>query len=190
MELICPRKEHMDITAIAEVCHEVNRAYCLSLGDTSQPIWDTAPEWQKKSAINGVKYHLNNRLSTPQSSHESWLKEKSEQGWKFGTKKDAQKKEHPCFVPYLQLPEKERSKDFMFLAVVRSLEPHLVDSADAQDNPEKIHLEMFNDKDESGGIKAVSIDEFESMEIEGDKFWFSPQERADGKTYWKVVHPG
>ena len=43
---------------IARICHEANAAYCLSLGDTSQTDWDNAPDWQKKSAINGVKFHM------------------------------------------------------------------------------------------------------------------------------------
>jgi hypothetical protein len=41
---------------IARVCHEVNRAYCTSLGDESQLPWDSAPQWQKDSAINGVRF--------------------------------------------------------------------------------------------------------------------------------------
>ncbi len=135
---IIRRQKVMEINDIAKICHEVNRAYCKSLGDDSQPIWDLAPEWQKRSAVNGVAFHLENPQSTPQSSHESWLAEKSKDGWKFGLKKDAEKKEHPCFVPYLQLPAEQRAKDFIFLAIVRSLEPHLVTdcSGDEQNKDE------------------------------------------------------
>ena len=43
---------------IASICHEANRAYCLSIGDESQPEWATAPDWQRVSAINGVRFHL------------------------------------------------------------------------------------------------------------------------------------
>ncbi len=35
--------------------------------------------------------------------------------------KDAEKKEHPCFVPYAELPAKQRMKDHLFGAVVRTL---------------------------------------------------------------------
>ena len=31
------------IEACARAAHEANRAYCLALGDTSQPSWDDAP---------------------------------------------------------------------------------------------------------------------------------------------------
>ena len=35
----------------------MNRAYCLALGDTSQPAWDEAPDWQQSSARSGVTGH-------------------------------------------------------------------------------------------------------------------------------------
>ena len=40
---------------IAKVAHEINLAYCESIGDNSQPTWELAPDWQKSSAINGVQ---------------------------------------------------------------------------------------------------------------------------------------
>lgn len=107
---------------IARICHEVNRAYCKATGDNSQPSWDEAPDWQKQSAINGVKFHQENPDSQPSASHENWMKEKEEGGWKYGPVKDADKKEHPCFLPYEQLPEAQKVKDYLFIAVVRSAE--------------------------------------------------------------------
>ena len=53
---------------IARVCHEVNRAYCEALGDTSQPAWEDAPEWQRKSAMKGVELHLRNNVFVPSPS--------------------------------------------------------------------------------------------------------------------------
>lgn len=106
---------------IARVAHEVNRAYCASLGDTSQKPWAEAPDWQKTSAINGVNFHLLNPNAKPSDSHESWLKEKEKEGWKFGPVKDAEKKEHPCYVPYEQLPTTQKAKDYIFIGVVKSL---------------------------------------------------------------------
>lgn len=110
------------IEDIARVAHETNRAYCETIGDNSQTIWDTAPSWQKDSAINGVKFHLNNPDSHPQDSHENWLKVKYAEGWKYGEVKSEGKKEHPCCVPYDQLPAEQRVKDSLFLGVVRALE--------------------------------------------------------------------
>lgn len=33
----------MNVEQIAELCHEINRIYCLSIGDASQPTWADAP---------------------------------------------------------------------------------------------------------------------------------------------------
>lgn len=111
----------MEKEKIARVCHEVNKAYCESIGDFSQPNWDEAPEWQRSSAVNGVQFHLDNPDAPPSASHDSWLKQKEEEGWKYGPVKNHETKEHPCFVPYEQLPAEQKAKDFLFKQVVHSL---------------------------------------------------------------------
>ena len=112
---------------IAKVAHEINKAFCESIGDKSQPTWDAAPEWQKSSAVNGVQFHLDNPEASPSASHESWLKQKREEGWKYGLVKDAEKKEHPCFVEYSELPTEQKSKDFLFKQVIHSLKPYITE---------------------------------------------------------------
>lgn len=107
---------------IAKVCHEANRAYCESIGDTSQVPWEQAPDWQKQSAISGVGFHLAHPEVTPEMSHEEWVRHKEREGWVYGPVKDAAKKEHPCLVAYNELPIEQRLKDSLFLAVVRALE--------------------------------------------------------------------
>jgi hypothetical protein len=114
------------ILQIAKVCHEVNKAYCESIGDYSQVPWDNAPNWQRDSACNGVIYHQTNIHSTPADSHNNWLAEKKAEGWIYGAVKDAEKKEHPCFVPYDLLPKNQQTKDHLFLAVVRAYFPSSV----------------------------------------------------------------
>ena len=80
------------IVRIAEACHSVNKAYCESIGDNSQPEWADAPEWQRDSAISGVQFHLGNPDSKPSDSHKSWMAEKLEAGWVFGDAKNPEKK--------------------------------------------------------------------------------------------------
>ncbi len=111
----------MEVHEIAKVAHEVNRVYCLALGDVTQPSWDDAEEWQRASAIKGVLYHQDNPSALPSDSHNSWLKEKKETGWVYGAVKSSFKKEHPCCVPYLALPVEQRAKDFIFGQIVKSL---------------------------------------------------------------------
>ena len=108
----------MKILAIAMLCHAANRAYCEALGDHSQVAWADAPDWQQKSAIAGVNFVLQNPDAPPSASHQSWLAVKEADGWKYGAVKDADKKEHPCFVPYDQLPVEQRAKDYIFRAIV------------------------------------------------------------------------
>jgi hypothetical protein len=110
--------EDQIVEACARAAHEVNRAYCLAIGDTSQSSWDEAPDWQKQSCRNGVRGALAG--ATPEQSHESWLKEKRAAGWTWGAVKDPMKKEHPCFVPYADLPADQRAKDELYLSVVRA----------------------------------------------------------------------
>lgn len=103
----------------AKTCHEVNKAYCESQGD-SQPSWEDAPDWQKSSAIDGVKNIIDGIVKTPEDSHKSWMAEKEKTGWVYGEVKDADKKTHPCMLPYDELPFEQRVKDDLFMAVVRS----------------------------------------------------------------------
>lgn len=106
---------------IAKVCHEVNRAYCESLGDRSQLPWAEAPEWQRESAVQGVIAHMTNPEMTPEDSHNAWCGHKIKDGWRVGPVKNPEIKEHPCLVEYSQLPQEQRAKDYIFRAVVHAL---------------------------------------------------------------------
>jgi hypothetical protein len=110
----------MDNEKIAQVCHEVNRAYCESLGDHSQVSWETAPEWQRVSVRMGVDLHTMGNFG-PEASHASWMKQKLVEGWKYGAYKDPELKLHHCIVPFDQLPREQQAKDFIFRAVVHAL---------------------------------------------------------------------
>ena len=110
------------VIQIAKVCHEVNKAYCESIGDNTQKSWIDSQEWQKESAINGVNYHLSNPDSKPSDSHVSWMKEKEENGWIYGEVKNPEAKEHPRMVNYDELPKDQQTKDKLFISVVRSFE--------------------------------------------------------------------
>lgn len=103
---------------IARICHEANRGYCATLGDDSQPIWKEAPGWQRSSAIHGVEAILADPSHTPEQSHEGWLAEKAADGWVYGPEKKPELKQHPCFLPYADLPDAQKRKDHIFRAIV------------------------------------------------------------------------
>lgn len=104
----------------SEAAHEANRLLCLSQGDGTQPRWKDAPQWQKDSAVSGVRMIWDNPATTPEQSHEGWIALKRKEGWKWGPLKDPDKREHPCFLKYSQLPASQRLKDDMFGLVVRA----------------------------------------------------------------------
>lgn len=111
----------MHVEDIARICHEANRAYCMTLGDVTQPPWENAPDWQRQSAIDGVRNYLAHPEITPSESHNHWMDVKAQDGWVYGPIKDALKKEHPCMLPYDLLPLEQRMKDVLFLGIVRTL---------------------------------------------------------------------
>lgn len=43
--------------------------------------------------------------------HETWAKGRMDQGWTYGPVRDDAKKQHPCLVPYGELPESEKAYD-------------------------------------------------------------------------------
>lgn len=111
------------IEDIAAICHEANRMLCLTQGDTSQPDWMHAPQWQKDSAYAGVRFHLSNPLASASASHENWFAHKAADGWRYGPVKDSEAKTHPCMVPFEDLPPEQQAKDHVFRAVVHALAP-------------------------------------------------------------------
>lgn len=107
------------IEACAHAAHEVNRVYCLTLGDASHVPWELAPEWQRVSTRAGVEKALAG--ATPEESHASWLALKTQEGWVYGPVKDLERKTHPCMRPYQELPPEQQRKDHLYLSVVRSM---------------------------------------------------------------------
>ena len=43
--------------------------------------------------------------------HEVWAANRIAEGWKYGPKRDDERKEHPCLMPYSELPESEKEYD-------------------------------------------------------------------------------
>ncbi len=43
--------------------------------------------------------------------HEVWAQSRMEQGWTYGEQRSDKLKQHPCLVPYEELPEVEKEYD-------------------------------------------------------------------------------
>jgi hypothetical protein len=110
---------------IARVCHEANRALQHVIDEPApSPSWDDAPEWQRESAVEGVRAAFDG--ATPEQLHDAWSEHKRREGWVYGPEKDAERLTHPCLVSYDELPSEQRSKDALFAAIVHALTPELV----------------------------------------------------------------
>lgn len=127
MQRINDERYDMDyIRNIAKICHQTNKAYCEMVGDTSQVEWEEAPLEIRKSAINGVIFHLDHE-TTPEDSHKNWMLQKEKDGWVYGIEKDIEKKTHPCMVEYDKLPSEQRRKDYLFKAIVDTFKVEIID---------------------------------------------------------------
>lgn len=111
----------MNIEHIAQIVHEAHRIYCISIGDTSQSHWEDCPQWQRDSAVAGVRFWIDNDGPTPEQLHANWYKDKVTAGWVYGPVKDAEAKTHPCLVAYEALPSVQRTKDVIFGSIVRAI---------------------------------------------------------------------
>lgn len=122
-EAILPSDNYADsyINCIAEACHEANKIWCEGNGDHSQKHWSDAEQWQRDSAIMGVKFRINNANAKHDAQHNAWMKDKIDAGWVYGEIKDAEAKTHPCIVPFDQLPLFQQKKDVLFCAIVDAI---------------------------------------------------------------------
>lgn len=112
----------MSPEAIAEVCHEANRAITRHTKDVPvQPAWADAPEDMRTSSIHGVRWRLEHPHAPASAQHDEWMRAKLADGWTLGPVRDATAKTHPALVPYDQLPDNVKDKDAVFTAIVLAL---------------------------------------------------------------------
>lgn len=45
------------------------------------------------------------------NTHEVWSESRINDGWSYGKNRDDAKKQHPCLIPYDELPESEKEYD-------------------------------------------------------------------------------
>lgn len=109
------------IEQIAKACHQANKAWCEANGDHTQKDWDAAELWQRESTVKGVQFRIDNPNAPASAQHDAWACQKFADGWSYGEVKDAEKKTHPCLVAFDKLPEFQRKKDSLFVAIVDAL---------------------------------------------------------------------
>ena len=90
--------------------HEANKEIQQQTGE----IIPQLSEHLTKSILDGVYFVLDNPNCTPEQQHNNWVHFKRADGWRYGNTKDFERKEHPCLVPYSELPEIQQRKDAVF----------------------------------------------------------------------------
>ena len=90
--------------------HEANKEIQQQTGEFIPQL----SEHLTKSILDGVYFVLDNPNCTPEQQHNNWCYFKHADGWKYGPHKDFERKEHPCLVPYSELPEIQQRKDSVF----------------------------------------------------------------------------
>lgn len=105
---------------IAKFIYEAARLEAIWSKRTIVPEkWEERDEKFRKQFIEIVeKYITMKQLPTPEEAHNSWMESYFEMGWKYGEKRDVEKKTHPDLLPFYDLPQDERDKDAIFLALV------------------------------------------------------------------------
>jgi ryanodine receptor 2 len=43
--------------------------------------------------------------------HETWVRVRLDEGWTFGPRRNDDRREHPCLIPYAELPDTEKEID-------------------------------------------------------------------------------
>jgi len=119
-----PASEQTAAEDIARVIHAANRELQIVQGDPRpSPPWDEAPEYQVRESVESVVAALADPARTPEQNHQGWCERMIADGWRHGPVKDESVKTHPDLVPFGQLPEHEKQKDRLFMAIVRALSP-------------------------------------------------------------------
>jgi len=114
-------QEHYTVEQIAFAAHAASAGYCLGIGDPVPQMWDRMPEQERAIVTSGVALLIAHPEWNEGDSHRNWCAAKIEAGWCYGAAKDAVNKFHPDLVPYEQLGASQKTKDAIFLAIVRGL---------------------------------------------------------------------
>lgn len=119
-----------DVEAVARIAHEACRAYDTGLGDEPLSTWEEANHDVHRAAINSVEFLVDNPAATASDEHDAFLKKYLDEGWKFGKKKDQDKKTHPDLVPYDKLPKDVQAKYVLFHAVAHGTLQAITEACD------------------------------------------------------------
>lgn len=104
----------MKIEQIGKICHEANRALRATLNEPDNGPWEELSEARRNGVTDGVKYFYNlwqrgvrQGPIVSELLHANWVCSMVAQG----------ETNHTNLVPYSQLSDEQRSKDFLFCGI-------------------------------------------------------------------------
>jgi len=72
-------------------------------------LYEPEPIDTSQVELDGEILELTERLA--KNTHDVWAKQRLDDGWRRGPRRDDAKKEHPSLVAYEELPEREKEYD-------------------------------------------------------------------------------
>lgn len=103
----------------AKFVYDAARLAAEASGAPIIPVpWDEREQDFKDQFIKVIERQCgDNRSSSPEELHGSWMQAYLLMGWVYGEKYDREKRIHPDLVSYAQLGQLERDKDAVFVAL-------------------------------------------------------------------------
>lgn len=81
-------------------------------------LWDDREQDFKDQFLKVIERQCGDqRSSSPEELHGSWMQSYLAMGWVYGEKYDREKRIHPDLVPYAELEQLERDKDAVFVSL-------------------------------------------------------------------------
>lgn len=118
-----------ELTRIARAVHHANVGWNIGLEDPApDPGFDILPDWHKQFIVDRVRTIKEESVFLNEEDlalyiHQQWVDLMIARGWRLGAVKDpaATPPTHPCLQDFRKLPPEQQKKDFMAIALVRSL---------------------------------------------------------------------
>lgn len=109
----------IDVEQVARTCHQALKTYSESIAEYHLSNWGDASERYRELMCIAVEIHLAGDFDA-EVTHSSWVEEQLNQGWSYGPVRDVKKKQHPCIVPFNQLPREQQLKGQIFRNIVHA----------------------------------------------------------------------
>jgi hypothetical protein len=109
---------------VARVVHEALAAYCHVIGE-SPATWAETPANSRQGTHSAIDAIIRGKITTRRELHDRWMGDMLRAGFKYGPRRDAEMKTHPCLLPFDDLPKDQQFKDALFLAIVKAFNEEL-----------------------------------------------------------------